>query len=311
MTTYTEQFAGMTTGVVATNFTDRWDATTDWLVQDPADGEAEDDRAFTQGGADDGSNLLSFDDVDGDANRDNGEILCRFRIASDTDQSIHFWQRASGSAGNRTGYLLWFDAGSGPRWGKYVADSFSALDSGINLDGTDNPWWWWTMDQNPSYFNYPADTWLWVRWRINGTGATVSHSVRLWADGQEEPTEWTAEDTDVTGDRITAAGWIGTGRGEFVASNDTEVDYFSVGTNGDTPAIATSEELGNMRLTQNQISAAVNADDPTVRITQNQISAAVNETNPTVRLTASYLQVVYSYTPPLEPQTGPVLVTNS
>ncbi len=310
MTTYTETFAGMTTGILASNFTERTGASTAYTVEAITD--AEDDRAFINDGSGVTGSMLSFDDVDGDANRDNSEILARVRIFSDTDQQFHFWHRASGSAGNRTAYLLWFDAGSGPRWGKYVAESFTALDNGVNLDGTTSPWWWWTSgDQNPSFFNYPADTWLWIRWRINGTGATVTHSVKWWADGQEEPADWVVTDTDTTGDRIVAAGWTAWGRGEAVSSNNTEIDYFSVATNGDTAAIQTSLELGNVRLTQNQISAAVIADNPPVRITQNQISAAVVEANPTVRLTASYLQVVYSYTQPDEPQTGPVLTTNS
>ncbi len=314
MTTYTEQFAGMTTGVLPTGWTERTGTTTNYSVENPADGEAEDDRAFTQDGTAEtaGTSMLTYDAVDGDANRDNCETLVRFRIASDTDQQFHLWSRASGSAGNRTGYLLWFDAGSGLRIYQFVAEVGAIVTSGINMDSTASPWWFQTSaDQNPSFFNYPADTWLYLRWRVNGVGATVTHSMKVWIDGFAEPTDWSHTATDTTAGRIVAAGWTGWGRGEFVTSNDTEIDYFSVGTNGDTPAVATSAELGAMRITQNQVSVAVGADDPPVRLTHNQVSVALVETDPTVRLSASYVQVVYSFTPPITPQSGPVLTTNT
>lgn len=302
MTTYTETFAGMTTGILPTNFTSRYATATGYSVENPSDGKAESDRVFNQDSTSDPDSFFTFDDIDGDANRDNCEILVRFRTALDADSQMNVWARASGSDGNRTAYVAYITSGS-LRLGRYVADAFVNQDNGVDLDFSfQSPWYTWTSDQAPNFASYPVGLWLWLRYRVNGTGATVTHQARVWADGQEEPTFWMVEDADSDGSRITAAGWCGWNRNSFSGSLDSEVDYFSVGTNGDSPVIATSGELGDVRITGNQLLAAVAEGDPVCRITQSQLSAAVSEGDPEVRLTGSYLQVVYSYTVPAAPQ---------
>jgi hypothetical protein len=271
MTTYTETFAGMTTGIDPTNFTNRFAAESGMSVE--ANTEAEDDRVLRSDGTDTGDQLFSFDDVDGDADRDNCESLARFKVATDANGHWSMWARASGSAGAETGIELSINA-TLLRIKRWNAGTPTIKGSNLSVDSPPSPWHRWTSDQSPSFTSTPADMWLYVRMRVNGTGATVTTQGRIWAVGQPEPTGWQITSADSDGSRITAAGWVGWGRNAH--SGDTDLDYFSVGTNGDTVVLADSAELGP------------------VRLTQNMVLAAISDTNPPVRITGSYLQVIYT-----------------
>lgn len=312
MTTYTENFAGMTTGINPTNFTNRFASETGMSVETgPADGSAESDRVLRTDGSDTGIQLFSFDDVDGDANRDNCEMLCRFQAETDELNSWSIWGRASGSSGSEEGYILHVNPAGTLRFGRYNSGTLVALGNAYDLDfPADNPisqLWLWTSDRAPGFSSQPIDMWLWMRMRINGTGADVDLKCKIWADGQPEPDLWTIETTDSTGSRITAAGFCGWGRSVHTGDN-YDLDYFSVATNGDTAVIALSADLAEIRLTQTQLSAAVQEADPILRLTQTQLSAAVSLANPEMRMTGSYVQVVYNYSVPPTPQTPDLMV---
>jgi hypothetical protein len=87
-----------------------------------------------------------------------------------------------------------------------------------------------------------SNTWYWMRFRVNGTGATVSIKAKVWANGTSEPAGWNCADTiptygcieydDVSADRITGAGWVG--MGSYHSTGDDKWDYLSVGLNGAT-----------------------------------------------------------------------------
>ena len=309
MTTYTEQFAGMTTGIDPTNFTSRYATTTGYSVENPADSEAEDDRVHNQDGTVDTGGMWTFDDIDGDANRDNCEIVARFRVGGDADSQFALWARAFGSDGNKSAYVAYITTGV-LRVGRYDADTFLNQANSVDLDfSLLSPWFVWGSDRGDwAFASFPVGNWLWMRYRVNGTGATVTHSAKVWADGQDEPADWMVEDADSDAARHTAAGWCGWNKNDFTASEDTEVDYFSVGTNGDSPVIATSADLAAIRLTGHQMAAAVSDGDPIVRITAHQMSAAIQSANPEMRLTGSYLQVLYTGSPPPQPQMTEVMV---
>lgn len=311
MTTYTETFAGMTVGVNPTNFTNRYASESGMSVETPADGTAESDRVLRTDGSDSGIQLFSFDDVDGDANRDECEMLARFRADTDDVNSWSLWGRASGSGGSEDGYILQVFSTGFLNIARYNSGSRVGVSGNYDLDffasAPVSSWYVWTSDRDPNFTNHPIDMWLWVRFRINGTGATVTLSAKIWADGQEEPTDFQLVIGDSSGSRITAAGFCGWGRSVHTG-DDYDLDYFSVGTNGDSPVIAISADLAEIRLTQTQISAAIVAGDPTVRLTQTQISAGVALANPEMRLTGSYAQVVYSFSVPPTPQTPDLMV---
>lgn len=307
MTTYTDQFGGESTGSPPTGWTNRYATSSGFTVENPSDGLAEDDRAFRHDDTADGDAMWSLDAIDGDGGRDECEVLGRFRVDSDANAQMNLWARASGLTGDRTGYFMHFSGGT-LRLTRMVADSGSTLSSSFNLDVAVSPWWEFGSDVSPwGFTNILVDTWLWFRFRVNGTGATVSLSCRCWVDGMDEPDWWQIEVDDTDGSRITAAGWCGWS-GTPPSSDVVDLDYFSVGTGGDSPAIATSLDLAEIRNTQTSVSVIVQEADPVVRVTGVQVSAIVKKTDPEMRLTGSYIQVVETLSPAATEQSPIIMV---
>lgn len=271
MTTYSKDFSDEgTTGVFASDFTARYAAMSGWLIQStPTD--AEDDRVFESDGTDTGIQLASWDDIDGDANRDNSEIVTRFECTTDDVQIAYQWLRASGSGGSETSYCCRVTSGGNLRIVRFDAGTPTNLGSSFVVDQRPHsPWSFATDDTN---FNYPIARWLYVRFRVNGTGATVTLNAKFWFDGMNEPTDWHLTTTDTSGSRITAAGWTGIGR-ETQSSRVVDWDYVGVGTNGDTAPITASTNT-------------------TARITQSGVEAIVGDSTPEFRITGAYKQLIY------------------
>jgi hypothetical protein len=137
------------------------------------------------------------------------EILARIKVAAGATYS-GVVARGAGSDGSESGYMFCMDE-SGNQIGlfKEVSGTLTQIGSYVSK----------TID---------ADTWYFLRFRLSGT----SLRARFWlADGNtSEPGTW---DFDTTDSSVTAAGWAG-----VVANNaDMDVDYFAVGTNGNTPPV--------------------------------------------------------------------------
>ena len=291
MTTYTTTFSGQTTASAPTNFTDRYDANTDVTIENPALGE-EDDRVLEFGTGDSGDVFYSFDDVDGDANRDNCEVLCRFRVTGSDSRLAIVRVRASGTSGSdKTCYDFYINSGSiaVARW---VSGSGTVLGT-VDADGLGSTL---ARTSNTSFNSFPPNQWAWARFRVNGTGATVTLQGKFWCDGREEPTDWQLDITDTAANRITSAGWIGLAKRIFTQT--TYLDYFSVGTNGDT----VSEVAGSGDIRATHLAAEVlYGADPDVRITETSASVAYTEED-AVRATSLSASVLYTIAPP--PSTG-------
>lgn len=279
MTTYTETFTGQTTGSNSTSFTDRYDAESNVSIENPALGE-QDDRVLRFNTGDSGFIFQSMDAIDSDGNRDNCEILARFQVATDAAQEFVLVGRASGSGGSETCYsfkvnasgyfqILRNDSGTPTN----VAQGIQSDDRGQSPGSTkESPWITWRGDD----FNMtPDDVWLYARFRINGTGATVTLSAKVWYDGQPEPSSWTLTGTDTSGSRITTAGWCGVAKEGF--SGATYYDFVSVGTNGDTAPVTDST-------------------DPIRLTTVNAHILQQDETGP-IRLTTVNAHVLYTVSP--------------
>lgn len=156
---------------------------------------------------------LTWNDIDADANRANIEVLIRFRSTAHSDDQVRLLLRASGIGSSLTGYALAF-----PTLGKLQL--FSHVSGAPAEIGNIA----WTMADN---------TWYWVRFRANGT----SIQARVWNDGSAEPSTW---DISVTNSAVSAAGQ--TGIWAYGTAGTRDVDYYSVGTNGDTaPGIALAD----------------------------------------------------------------------
>lgn len=293
MTTYAKDFSDeLTTGVFASDFTSRFATTSDWTVEATAD--AEDNRAFQSDGTGSGVQLVSWDDVDGDANRDNCEIVARFRVSSDSQQVWGLWARASGSTSSETGYLCEVQANAGRiDVMKYVSGTLTTEVVGLDADSGMIPWAQSEGDLTTWDETLP-NKWLYVRFRVNGTGATVTLQAKAWIDGvipQNEPSFWHTDGTDTDGDRITAAGWIGLGRRTH-SSITTEYDYISVGTNGDTAPINASTNT-TVRLTQVAVEVIGQEANPSIQVSQVWASAIGRDSAPTVRLSNTSMQVLH------------------
>jgi hypothetical protein len=263
MTQYFETFAGMTTGVDPTNFTNRFDTETGVTVEDPGSGDAEDQRALTITNADSGIILQSFDDVDGD-NEENIDIAIRFRCGGGGLNEWKIFARSSGSAGSEEYYGLQISTTNSMRFVR----SISGSETNINpLVDTDSGGQWWDKFHDFGS-NQPADEWLWVRMRVNGTGATVTLQARFWVDGQTESSIWDIDTTDTNAARIVTAGWCGVGRSGF--TNTTEYDLVSMGTNGDVANLPVQTD-GIIRNTQLAVQSLMTNSVTPVRNTQTAV----------------------------------------
>ncbi|TJV21082.1 MAG: hypothetical protein E5Y04_28675 [Mesorhizobium sp.] len=156
---------------------------------------------------------LSWDRV---PNAANVELLVRLRAIEAwvaNDNLIALLARGSGAAASETGYR---SAPGGQLTGtqystgmnKYIAGASTLL--GTNTNG-------------PAP-NLAVNDWLWSRFRVNGT----SLSRKTWHDGAAEPG---AYDETVVDASVAAAGW--TGLTQVTANPNIEIDFFSVGLNGE------------------------------------------------------------------------------
>ena len=248
MTTYNTDFTGHTDDVQPTNWTEQW-VTASGTALARAGTAAENIGAkYLELDSNSVIYAASWDDVDGDANRDNVEVLARFTqdvFSTAVDIGFRVFIRGSGAAAAENAYVLSANETDELLFSKYVAGTSSSL--GIFQLGT-------------GYF--VANDHYWFRLRANGT----SIKAKVWKDGDNEPTAWTAEVTDSA---VTGVGWVGAG--SFDTDNIPELDFFSVGTNGDTapdPAVDTGVEIRN---TQQYTEVLGSVTDPEVRVTQHYI----------------------------------------
>lgn len=217
MSTYSQDFNEYTVSAAPSDWTNRWASTwTTNVITNSSD--AYGDKVLELNGSANARRLLSWDDIDGDANRDDCEILVRHRLtsASALEYTSLFHCRASGSAGSETSYNVRFFNNSNMEMVKTVSGSSTILDE-ITA---------------PSTFFDLDSRWVWTRFRVNGT----SIKAKLWDTRIPEPNRWHTEATDSA---ISAAGWIGVG--DFDSDRTGHIDFFSVGTNGDTAPYPASD----------------------------------------------------------------------
>jgi hypothetical protein len=283
MAQYSTTFSGQTTGANATNFTDRYDAETAVSIENPAIGET-DSRVLQFGTGDTGDIFQSFSDQDADANRDNIEILARFRQASDEQRACIMRVRASGTSGTKTAYDAYIndDDFTLTRWNS----GSSTILTSSPTERLNSPF---TLRNGDDFTRLPANTWLWCRFRVNGTGATVTLQAKWWLDGYSEPEDWLLEFDDTSGSRITAAGWNGFAKRVF--GGNTYLDIFTAGTNGDVaPHVAGGAD---MRVSQIAANALVQPDDVEARITAANVGALIVADDAQARVTYARANAIY------------------
>lgn len=235
MTVYSTTFSEYTTGAQPSDWTARWTTTGQtWAVREKAGDTGGKSLEHTRTTT--ARRLLSWDDIDGDANRADAEIFVRWRTSAAATDQIWCVVRGSGAAATETAYYLHNTSSTNLRISKVVSGTITAIGNFTT-----------TINNNE---------WYSLRFRANGTALKG----KIWASEHEsEPAAWSIEVTDSD---IVAAGWVGLGNAATLATRDH--DDFAVGTNGDTAAFPNSSEA---RVTQ-QASLVLSSAPSDARVTQ-------------------------------------------
>ena len=215
MALFTTDFSEYTTGVFPSDWSYRWRNSTLW---DAATVVVEEDSEIGGKGfkldPKNGSylRLISWDDIDADANRDDADVLAlvKYGAANSSNETILIAARAAEPSLDDGYYFIVNNTDASI---KRVANStqvtLGSSSAGVTGAVLHSDFWW-------------------LRFRVNGTALKA----RSWKYGASEPASWHIEVTDAT---HSAAGWCGVGlKTDFVTYG--LADYFSVGTNGDSPA---------------------------------------------------------------------------
>lgn len=219
MAQYSTNFGSYTTGVKPSDWTERWVTTdSDWTVKDEAAaiGGKYLDHNVTYTGFGFNPRMLSWDlpgtptDVD---------VIVRWRHnASDTSVTAlgpMVVLRGSGTtAGNdEQGYILEQreEGSSNDKLliRKWVGGGLVSI-----------------LAEDATVSNFAPGVWYNFRFQVSGSAIKAKY----WEDKSAEPATWWQEVTDSD---IAGAGWVGVG--EPSKFHNIEIDFVSIGTNGDTP----------------------------------------------------------------------------
>lgn len=161
---------------------------------------------------------LTWNDVDGDANRGNVELLFKASLSA-TPRHVAI-VRGSGADESASLYSIYLG-------GTALRVYYCA--------GTDTPTQVATVARTHS-----VGATYWVRFRINGSGPTTVQAKSWTGLITDEPGTWQIDTTDSSGP--TAAGWIGPS--DYNLGGGATIYQFGVGTNGDSaPDTAPSSGL--------------------------------------------------------------------
>ena len=204
MAQYFTNFSEYTTGVQPTDWTKRFHATFDWLVEDDA-GATGGKKLVCQEATASDRNGLSWDAIDGDVNRADGTTYARIRFPTvSLNDEILMMIRGVGSDTNETAIR------SGPRpknsqieIAKYVNANFSSIAT-YTLSFTENVWY-----------------------DVEAQSVGTSQKLKFWLASDPKPTAWQIETTTST---PTAAGWVGLFRFD---TGLVEIDRFGFGSGTD------------------------------------------------------------------------------
>lgn len=219
MAQYFTNFSEYATTVQPSDWTERFvDANNAWTVESSADAGVTGGKVLVLDKLGNSRNMLSWDAIDADANRDDVEIVFKSKLPDGERFDVRAAGRGAGAAASETCYV-----------GGYRFQDFSFSNAEIHkyVNGVSTL----NLDSPPSgWEDLPNNTWYWTRFRINGT--TLQE--KFWRDGTEEPTEWELSATDSS---ITDPGWVGLFVFTGVADGQI-VDSFGVGTNGDAAPLS-------------------------------------------------------------------------
>jgi hypothetical protein len=201
MALYFTDFSEYTAGSQPSDFTERWDTAAVTATVETVSGTSGGVALRFVSGS--GPAAISWDEIDGDPDRDDVEILTRTRRTTTAgSNSMGVLARAVNLEATRTGYFSTISGGL--RTDRYLNGGYSSFSS--------------------TSFAIAFEVWYYVRARFNGTNVKL----KAWSgDLVDEPSDWGIETTNSD---ISGAGWVG-----FFNFHDgtIEYDFLGVGTNGD------------------------------------------------------------------------------
>lgn len=156
--------------------------------------------------------IISYDAVDSDENRDNVEVVCRFRITSTNSEQLSVILRGGGSDSSKDGYLF------------AVAPSFGGYDLSRFKNNS------WTLFETKA-MTFEMGNWYWLRCRAVDEEGNARLQVKVWDDGDEEVEEWGISGVDTSADKIMGVGFVGFGKEKSLGV--TDIDVIGIGTDGD------------------------------------------------------------------------------
>lgn len=221
MGTYFTDFSEYTTDAQPSDWTKRWHTTMTAVVR--ADAGATGGKVLELDVSSNNRCIVTWDEIDGDANRDEIEVLFRGRSSAASGDGPAAIVRGSGDDTSETAYrggIAFVGEDGQDRVVKFVNATFGALANNVD--------------------DWSADTFYWMRFQVHSTALKF----RRWAGAiGDEPVAWDIETTDSD---ISAAGWVG-----FFAFGDGEIlelDLIGVGTNGDAAPSASDGDPGGSLL---------------------------------------------------------------
>lgn len=159
---------------------------------------------------------ITWDDIDGDANRAEIEVYGKFRTNNTASLTRSLCiVRASGTTTTNAEYYL-------------LALRNTTLRALYKLNGGSAT----TISDPASGLTVAASTWYGYRFRVITDGATNRIYGRVWDASGSEPGTWQIDGASVTDSNISAAGWVGVMSSPATAEHEWQ--DFGVGTNGDT-----------------------------------------------------------------------------
>jgi len=275
MATYEKDFSSESTGAFPSDFTNRWSTNHSSTVE-TADEPSFGGNSFRYNPLTlDARRLHSWDDIDSDANRDDFDIICRWKINSQQSRNGIFYliARASGALGSENCYFVQVGV-SNYSIRKYVSGSLSSIATG-------------TLPMSSSQFD---DSYNWIRFRGNST----TLQCKFWSSSLPEPYSWDIEATDSS---IASAGWVGIGGYDDISSSYIEVDYIGVGTNGDSLSLPLTT-TGEVQVNQLYVEKALDTDlSPPLYVNQFYSEVSLETiANPEARINQFYMEIAYGTT---------------
>lgn len=205
MATYFTDFSEYSTGSAPPDWTEPYNSQFGWPVEADAGSPGGQRLTVERPNVTAEPHVLTWDDVDSDAERQDAEVLALIEFPSTPDGQLGLVARATGAEDTEEMYNCTVSLG-GFNTFRFVNGSFTGLVSGTH--------------------SFSAGDLIWVRFRVNGS----SIRLRIWQDGNSEPGTW---DVDTTDSNVTGDGGVGI----YAFSDDLPDAYVhqvGVGTGGDT-----------------------------------------------------------------------------